>query len=743
MDIKNTYGEMLHYNYEVPESPEPDIEPFAGGLRFEIPHELENKALASLGVLDITSAPFNADPTGKTDCTKILNEAIRMAQRYQMVCYFPIGTYLISDTLFAQQDIWWDYPYKEYRMTARMYPVIIMGERQGSPGNYRRPVVHLAPKSKGFGFPLEPKPVIHVFRGKNWETHSAPGSICNMITGLNIEIGEGNTGAVGVHFYAAQGCSIEDCEIDVGDGYCGIWGSAGNGGSHSQIYIKGGRVGMDISRGTPGSVMEGFVFDHQREHAIIAGAKQAADFVGCRILSCSDKPPVVSFGGKYELMNQGQLSLLDCTIEFDEKPTDTMMQAAISSRESIYLRNTYVKNASHCVCNPDGSVLMGNPEGWLQIKEFAHGIDSMPAWGGVYKAPIYIDGKPQDTSVYSRWETDIKPSENIFTKHRYHLPLWFELLKWNVRENYGVKGDGLTDDTAGLQKAIDSDEYIFLPKGYYKITEPLRLKANTKIIGVGQNLSQILVCQKGEGVFGKATENTPAIITEDTSDASLILAYCGVVTARELPNIYALKWQCAGDSVLRNFAFYGDPGYRITWMTKDRSHPWILVCGNGGGKWYNFWCDITQGGKGYRILKLDNTSQPFSIYSCNVEHSRSEYEMEIVNSSNVVLYNLKCECNTPDILIKDSRNIAVFSKGGDASAEEGNALIHVENCEDVLLTLINDYRVTKGNSKDFYSGHWYHPSVWHMIKETYHDAIILTKPWERPAMYARGNFKDF
>lgn len=737
------YSDELYDRFEVPKSLEPEIEPYAGGLRFELPEGLGNPELAALGLLDVTAAPFCADNTGKRDCTAALNEAMRTAQRYQLVCYFPLGTYRVSDTLHACQDIWWEgYPFREYRVGARTYPIVLLGERREEGGRTLRPEILLAPHSPGFCFPKVHKALLFVYRGSCPELNSAPGSICNMVTGLRFTIGEGNTGAIGVHFYAAQGCSIEDCEIDVGDGYCGIFGSAGNGGSHSQNIIRGGRVGIDIANGTPGSVLEGFVFDHQREYAISAGAKQAVTFVGCRILTGTDRPPVVSFGGTFELMEQGQLSMIDSVIAFDAPPEKGLLQAAVSSRESLYLRHVYVKNATHAVLNPDGTQAPANPEGWCEVEEFAHGIDSMPMWGGVYSAPVYQDGKKLDTRTLCRVRESGEPPETLWQKHRYHLPLWQEVREMNVKTRYGAAGDGIADDTAALQRAIDEQQTVFLPKGYYRITDTLRLRADTKLVGVAQNLSQIIVTQSPDGAFADETREAPALLTPDKADASVMLCYAGVVTARKLTHVYALHWRCAGGSMLRNFAFYGDPGYRITWMTRERHTPWIRITGSGGGRWYNFWCDITQGGAGYRILKISGTRQPLRIYACNVEHSRSEYEMEIDGCKNIEIYGLKSECNAADLLIKDSENIALFSKGGDASAPEGKALLYLENSRNILLTLLNDYRVTQGHGMNFYSGYWYPASLWHMVEERSEQQISATGPWERPVYYASGRYTD-
>ena len=53
----------------------------------------------------------------------------------------------------------------------------------------------------------------------------------------------------------------------------------------------------------------------------------------------------------------------------------------------------------------------------------------------------------------------------------------------------GAKGDGETDDTAALQKAIDRYDTVFLPKGVYLIRGTLRLGKNTKFFGTTKGMS--------------------------------------------------------------------------------------------------------------------------------------------------------------------------------------------------------------------------------------------------------------
>lgn len=54
----------------------------------------------------------------------------------------------------------------------------------------------------------------------------------------------------------------------------------------------------------------------------------------------------------------------------------------------------------------------------------------------------------------------------------------------NVK-NYGVVGDGVNDDTIGLQEALNESGLIFIPLGTYKLTSALTVKSGSIIIGAG------------------------------------------------------------------------------------------------------------------------------------------------------------------------------------------------------------------------------------------------------------------
>ena len=66
-------------------------EPFPDLVDLAVPAELGDPRTAAMGYVDVTKAPFRADPAGKQDSTRALQDAINFARDHQMVCFFPPG----------------------------------------------------------------------------------------------------------------------------------------------------------------------------------------------------------------------------------------------------------------------------------------------------------------------------------------------------------------------------------------------------------------------------------------------------------------------------------------------------------------------------------------------------------------------------------------------------------------------------------------------------------------------------
>ena len=79
--------------------------------------------------------------------------------------------------------------------------------------------------------------------------------------------------------------------------------------------------------------------------------------------------------------------------------------------------------------------------------------------------------------------------------------------------DFGATGDGTTDDTTAIQAAINAAEgnALYIPKGTYKCTSQIQIKANTLIFGAGRNASILRFTHTGRGLFSSFPVNTNEI----------------------------------------------------------------------------------------------------------------------------------------------------------------------------------------------------------------------------------------
>lgn len=59
--------------------------------------------------------------------------------------------------------------------------------------------------------------------------------------------------------------------------------------------------------------------------------------------------------------------------------------------------------------------------------------------------------------------------------------------KFRSVKDYGAKGDGITDDTQALSRAVASGESLYFPPGTYLLNNPLRMTDNQQLMGAGWN----------------------------------------------------------------------------------------------------------------------------------------------------------------------------------------------------------------------------------------------------------------
>lgn len=720
------------------------VEPYLGAVSLETPAELGNRRLAELGLVDVTAAPFHADPSGKTDATEALQQAILFAREHQMVAFFPAGTYQVSDTLECLHGRW-DPKVGKLR-NSRDLPCILVGDRSGD----RRPLIRLAPRSPGFDNPDRPKHVLRFWSfgtGKEEARDELQPNINmnQMLIGIDVAIGPGNPGAVGVRHRAAQGSSVQDCTIDARGGLTGLEGGAGSGGSHFNVTVIGGRIGVDYRETQPAPTIAGFTLIDQTEAAILCASRQTLVAVGCRI-ETQTRGPVIECQQKYP--HHGQMSLVDSVVRFKQPGPNTV----IKTNAGLTLHNVYVYGARTIVQGPDGPLLSAERSGWLEVREFAAGHAPPPTgrWtslpGIQYAAPIYVDGRRLDEPSIADAGYGAAPPEDLTARHQWtsEFPSWQTPGAVNVKDApYGAEGNGRVDDAPAIQRAVDEKEIVFLPKGIYRVSKPITLRPNTKLLGVGRCFTWLVPMATNDGPFAAPERPQPAIRTADDAQSDSVVAFLGIRAHLSCPGAYCLHWRSGRGSIFRAVNTVLPSRWSKPRGAPDPVYnfPLVLVDGHGGGRWYSFHQESWHfHGPDYRHLLIAATTEPIHLYQCNPEHARSEANMEIRGAREVAVYGVKGEFYQPIITVRDSDHVRIFGYGGNAAAHPGESLFLVENTPNFLLTnLVDSPRFPGNGSPSHFAGEGVDPRQWHMLIEREPDGnAVRTRPLDRPVLYRRG-----
>ncbi len=709
----------------------------------EVRARLGNRALAEAGLLDVTAAPYHADPTGRRDATAALQAAIRDARDARLICHLPAGRYLVSDTLSGIQGVveWDHWPHEGFAdpwlSTASFeYPCVLRGPAEGG-----RAVLVLADRAPGFGDSARPKPVLHFWaRSFDAKLRDRPQPNINfnqMIIDVDLELGRGNPGAVGIHHQGAEGSVIEDVTIDATGAFAGVQTAPGSGGAIHGVTVRGGRFGLylrNAERGLKGSqpapVASGLRLEGQTEYSILYDGRGPLTVVGAEI----DGAGIRSDCAPGEYWN-GALNLVDVAIRLKAAGP------AVASNHSVAAENLYVENAAVAVQIKDEWRLPGQPAGWARIERLAApAANRAPelAGGQVRPDDLWIDGRK--VAAPPGVVAAVAPPDRAGLRQRHAWPRPFPSRESPGAVNvaaapYHAQGDGRNDDGPALQRAIDGHEIVYLPKGTYAVAQPLRLRARTKLIGTG-NIQTVITALPGAPAFADPDAPAPLIETVDDPAAETVLAFVKLLVPVRNPCVYALRWRAGRRSVVRNVYPIREPSHP---HGAPLNHPMVRIEGAGGGRWYTqvllHWWDQ---GPDYRHLLIDGTREPLAFYMLEPQHGRGTTLVEARDARNLDIFSVKMEGDFGVLTFRDSRNFRLFGLAGNGMPARGYSLVTLENCTDFLLANLHPQFKRLGHWGALGTAH--HPAGWFRVIDRPAPGVpeVRIPGTQQFALYQRG-----
>ena len=239
-----------------------------------------------------------------------------------------------------------------------------------------------------------------------------------------------------------------------------------------------------------------------------------------------------------------------------------------------------------------------------------------------FKYGLKIDGLGElghfDTNVQAQALAQLPPPSSAI------LPAVPPVAQWTNVRDLGVAGDGVTDDTAALQKAIDEHAVIYLPTGHYLVSDTLHLRSDTVLIGLHPSVTQITLAENTPSYQGVGDARA---LVESASGGKAIITGIGLFTGGVNPRATALLWKAGEGSLVEDVRIHGghgtllpdgkrvdfsDPKFRM-----DGQHAGIWVTDGGGGTFVANWTPNTMADSGFYV---SNTKTPGHVYELSAEH---------------------------------------------------------------------------------------------------------------------------
>ena len=585
------------------------------------------------GALFFTPEAYGIKADGKMDVSEALQKAINQVKTEQGfgILYIPEGKYLISRTIYIPGAV----------------RVIGYGKT--------RPEFILAKNAPGFAdeHPSDKGKSKYMF----WFTggivsneerigDAGAGTFYSCMSNVDIRILDGNPQAVALRTHYAQHSFVSYMTINIGKGKAGLF-DVGN--EMENLAFIGGEYGIISTKASPGwqVMMVDCYFEKQRKAAIFS---QEA---GLAIVNLYAKNVPTVF--EIEEGFNDRVFMENSTFENISGPA-VIISRENNSNTDVTLRNINCSKVPVFVAyRRTGEQTPGAGKAYT-VKSFNHGLqmDSLT-----------------DTPAY-RTDVDMQPIAKLPAPIVNDIPQLPGMESWiNVRD-FGAKGDGETDDTQAIRRAMAAGDNIYFPTGWYIVSETIKMGPNTKFIGLHPFATQLKLLESTPAFSGFGS---PVALLESSEGGANMLNGIGINTGGFNYRAVGVKWMAGADSYLNDVKYVGGHGTmrRPTpppqgaagapgampqfrgWVQQvstpdnpvraqgfdnawDNQH-WSLWINRGGGTFKDIWTANTYATNG---ILITDTDVPSRIYAMSIEHHvRSEVRLR--NVSNWKIYCMQTE----------------------------------------------------------------------------------------------------
>ncbi len=560
------------------------------------------------GAVYLTRQEFGAQGDGTSDDSAALQSAIDKAGASPGggIVFVPAGRYRVTRTIY----VWRSVRVIGYGATR---PVLVLADN--TPGfqtgmglmvlfSASGPAVVAQGGRGGRGRVPFPPP------GTVPPNENAPdanqGTFYSAMMNIDVEIGAGNPAAVAIRFHVAQHGVLSHMDFHLGSGLAALT-EIGNVAYDLRFY--GGRYAILTTNTSPfwpftllDSVFEGQRAAAIREH--MAGLTLIRD-------SFRNVPVAIEIDPEFS----DQLWVKDNRFE-NISDAVVMISNDKNPTTQVGFENAVCANAPVFARFRDSAKTQPGAGAIYRVASFSHGL-MVPSVGTTGQIGTRYSAQP------------LKALPGAMPRALRGLPA---TENWVNVQTLGVKGDGKTDDTEAIRKAIDAHPVLYFPAGYYIVRDTIAMKKETVLIALHPGTTQLDLPDSSPAYSGAGA---PRALLEAPQGGSNIVTGIGIFTGGINPRAAGIVWMAGEDSLMDDVHIHGaggtflPPAVRTAFYNAGRGGAFTLpgrlgaqyasvwVTRGGGGTFTGVWTPNTFARTGFYV---SDTTTPGHVYELSAEH---------------------------------------------------------------------------------------------------------------------------